>query len=248
MTIHQAAFMTTKSNASPIKPKVVTIKFITIFLTLLLLIVLFTGSVDNAITESDKRAISQLGPMIECAKTEDFKSELNCVQAVQNSIRNLIPDQTCPSITNDLRIEPESFIKRGYGCCYSRARFTEKALRFYGFKTRRVAIHVDGPYGIPGTLMLKTASHATTEVLTSRGWMGVDSNEPFILITRSGQPLTFKNFKSHREELEQNPIPESFYQHEYTVVYGLYSRHGKFYGAPLPVPEFIFNELINNFY
>jgi hypothetical protein len=247
MTNHKTADITAKSKAVGIKSILVKSILAAFFLVTLPLLVLSTGSVDNSITESDKRAIIQLGPMIECVNIEDFESELNCARAVQNSIKVLIPNQKCAKLSNDLRIEPENFIKRGYGCCYSRARFTEKTLRYYGFKTRRVAIHVDGPYGVPGTLMLKTVSHATTEVLTSRGWMGVDSNESFILITRSGQPLTFKNFKSHHADLEQKPIPESFYQNEYTVVYGLYSRHGKFHGAFLPVPEFNYQEVFYNF-
>lgn len=68
-----------------------------------------------------------------------------------------------------------------------------------------------------------------------------------MLITRSGQPLTFKNFRQHREELLNPPQPADLYESDFTVVYGLYSRHGMFHGLPLPSPEFNIRELSYNF-
>jgi len=32
-------------------------------------------------------------------------------------------------------------------------------------------------------------SHAVTEVKTSRGWLYVDSNQPWVAVNRDGQPL-----------------------------------------------------------
>lgn len=204
------------------------------------------GSVDNRLTESDLEAIAKLGPLPQCRNIDGFEAQVSCARAVQQAIRTLLPTNRCPTIDFSLRVEPEYFIARGYGCCYSRARFTEKALNHYGLKTRHVAIHAKGPFGMPGTFIPDTASHATTEVLTERGWMGVDSNEPFILLTRSGQPVTFKNYKNHADELQQAPQPADFYQHDLSVVYGLYSRHGMFHGLPLPAPEFNLPELMYN--
>lgn len=235
---------TVEKSGGPRHSKKITLIALTLVGTIYLL---FAGSVDNTLTDSDRNAISKLGSLPQCQYIRSFKDEVACASAVQQSIRTLLPENRCPTVDASLSVEPASFITRGYGCCYSRARFTEKALNYYGFKTRRVAIHADGPFGIPGTLMPSTASHATTEVLTRRGWMGVDSNEPFILLTRSGQPVTFKNYKEHLSELEHPPQPADFYQHDLSVVYGLYSRHGMFHGRPLPSPEFNLGELIFNF-
>jgi hypothetical protein len=208
---------------------------------------LFAGQVDNTVTDSDIKSIAKLGPLPQCMKIKGFEAEVECVSAVQQAIRTLLPVNRCPKVDFSLTVEPANFIARGYGCCYSRARFTEKSLRYYGFKTRHLSLHADGPLGIPGTLIPETASHATTEVLTKRGWMGVDSNERFILLTRSGQPLTYKNFRHYKDELRDTPQPADFYQYDLTVVYGLYSRHGMFHGLPLPSPEFNIGELIYNF-
>lgn len=208
---------------------------------------LFAGQVDNTVTDSDIESIAKLGPLPQCTKLDSFETEVECVSAVQQAIRTLLPVNRCPKVDFSLTVEPANFIARGYGCCYSRARFTEKALQHYGFNTRHLSIHADGPLGIPGTVMPGTASHATTEVLTKRGWMGVDSNEPFLLLTRSGQPLTFKNFRHYKDELRDTPQPADFYQHDLSIVYGLYSRHGMFHGRPLPSPEFNIHELIYNF-
>lgn len=208
---------------------------------------LFAGQVDNTVTDTDIKSIAKLGPLPQCMKIDSFEAEVECISSVQQAIRRLLPVNRCPKVDFNLTVEPENFIARGYGCCYSRARFTEKALRYYGFKTRHLSIHADGPFGIPGTFLLETASHATTEVLTTRGWMGVDSNERFLLLTRSGQPLTFKNFRYYKDDLRDTPQPADFYQHDLTIVYGLYSRHGMFHGRPLPSPEFNTDELIYNF-
>lgn len=230
--------------SAPIHSRKITVIAFTLVGSIYLLI---AGSVDNTLTNSDIKSIAKLGPLPQCKNTDTFEAEVACARAVQQSIRTLLPINRCPKIDFSLRVDPSYFIARGYGCCYSRARFTEKALNYHGLKTRHVAIHAKGPFGIPGTIMPRTASHATTEVLTQRGWMGVDSNEPFILLTRAGQPVTFKNYKEHLGEFQQAPQPADFYQHDLSVVYGLYSRHGMFHGLPLPSPEFNILELTYNF-
>ena len=86
-------------------------------------------------------------------------------------------------------------------------------------------------------------SHATSEVKTSRGWLGVDSNHPFLLITQDNIPVKYSAYKAHFSELAYRMVPEEFYKDDLFVIYGLYSRHGKFHGPDLPSPEFNLNEL-----
>jgi hypothetical protein len=179
----------------------------------------------------------------ECAEKGKFDAEVHCIKSIQMVIRRLVPDSKC-AIGN---IEPYDFISRGFGCCYDRARFMEKALNYYGFQTRHVALYDIGAYGIFSVFVPGISSHATTEVKTQKGWLGVDSNHPFLLMTRDGIALTYKTFRLWKNDIIDPVIPEKFYEKRLAVIYGLYSRHGKFHGPNLPGPEFNLKELKYNF-
>lgn len=221
---------------------------ITLLFFALVVSVLFSGHIDKSVNHLDRDAIEKLGIEEQCSYLTDFEKETTCIKAIQDSIRRLVTDFTCAA--RGVLIEPYQFIKRGYGCCYDRARFTEKALMHFGFKTRHVAIYDGDAYGLWGLLVPRINSHATTEVKTSRGWLGVDSNEPFLLITESGDVLTYRNFKSRRAEIRDPVAPDDFYGRDLIVVYGLYSRNGKFHSLnnPIPVPEFDLRELAYNLF
>ena len=94
---------------------------------------------------------------------------------------------------------------------------------------------------IPGT-----PSHAVTEVLTSRGWLGIDSNEPFILLDQDNIPNTYE--KAIHNGLIDILSENSFYKKPLTYVIGLYSRNGTFFEPYLPyIPEINFNDFFGNF-
>lgn len=201
------------------------------------------GSVDQEIKPDDILAIKMLEVSPICLNKTHFQSEVQCVESIQSAIQSLVPHRRCA--VKGTTIEPLDFVQRGFGCCYDRARFAEKTLRYYGFKTRRVAIFDISSYGFFSLLVPGIPSHATTEVLTTRGWMGVDSNEMFILMSRAGDPRTYKDYK---EKQLYTLTPVSFYsKNELFVIYGLYSRNGMFHGSNLPAPEFNLTELFYNF-
>jgi len=203
------------------------------------------GSVSKEITASDKVAIEKLMVGIECSNIRNFEAEIGCIKSIQRSIKKLVPHTRCAPPGNT--IEPDQFIIRRHGCCYDRARFAEKALNYYGFETRHAALYERGRYGVFSLFIPGTNSHATSEVKTKNGWMGVDSNHPFLLITSNGKPQTYKSYKTYTDQLTDKLIPAEFYKKQLFVIYGLYSRHGRFHGLNLPSPEFNINELIYNF-
>ena len=217
--------------------------FISGILSLLIIAyVFYAGHVSKQLTKDDVYAIEKLTVSSQCLKTTSFENEINCIRAVQAAIKTLVPNMKCAE--KRTTIEPLEFVNRGYGCCFDRARFTEKALAYYGFNTRHVAIYDRSQYGWFGLLVPGISSHATTEVLTKKGWMGVDSNEPFILLTNNDEVLTYKNFKPSINDLTSNVEPKEFYEKDVFVIYGLFSRHGMFHGLNLPSPEFNFRELL----
>jgi len=221
------------------------------FIFLLFIFVLFGSaygflglSVDNTITESDARAISTLNVQDLCSAVHgDYAKELSCLIAIQRAVQS-IGDKRCASKA-DL-IEPMEFIKRNYGCCFDRARFIEKSARLYEFQTRHIYLIKEKFNFLANVLPLGQLTHATTEVLTSKGWIGVDSNEPFVLTDESGNPLTYADSLVNSYALAMME-PKEFYTSNIDLIYGLYSRHGSFHGLNIPGPEFVFSELLHNF-
>ncbi len=213
-------------------------------LSALVLYIYIFGSVDKSITPSDEEEIKKLQVNRYCEKLKSFNDEIECIRAVQSTIRSLVKDVRCPPRGES--IEPASFVYRGYGCCFDRARFTEKALLYYGFQTRHVALYDRDAHGLIGLLIPGIDSHAATEVRTSKGWMGVDSLYPFILIARNNDVLTYSNFKNKINDLMYEVKPKIFYNKNLIVIYGLYSRHGFFHGINWPTPEINFPEFLFN--
>lgn len=203
-------------------------------------------SVDNNITDDDVLAINSLEISPSCAKKENrtFENEIKCLKSIQLAIQS-IGTRRCASSTDT--IEPSDFLKRGYGCCFDRARFIEKSARYYGFETRHVfLIHPYRNISMTNALPLGQLSHATSEILTKKGWLGIDSNEPFLLVDSAGNPNTYSSALENIERFP-NMAPRGFYSKQTDVIYGLYSRHGNFHGANIPGPEYVLRELLYNF-
>ena len=95
--------------------------------------------------------------------------------------------------------------------------------------------------------MPKTNSHAVSAVLTSKGWLGVDSNEAFVLLDKNNYPNTYK--KAISNGLINSHSKNNFYKKSMTYVIGLYSRNGTFFEPYLPyVPEINFYDFFGNFF
>ena len=203
-------------------------------------------SVDNEITSNDVEAILSLKVDEPCINSNGlYKTELECLISIQAAVQ-AIGGKECAENPSDI-IEPSNFLKRNYGCCFDRARFIEKAARHYGYETRHIFL-IRPKYSLSLTnfLPLKQSSHATSEILTANGWLGVDSNEPFILTDSDDTPHTYRYAIENLDKFP-NMSPYFFYEWELDLIYGLYSRHGNFHGKNFPGPEFVFSELKWNF-
>jgi hypothetical protein len=201
-------------------------------------------SVDNNITDEDIIAIESLTVDTQCKKSKGkLESEIKCLQSIQISVHSI--GETRCAISSDV-IEPAEIIKRNYGCCFDRARFIEKTARYYGYETRHLFL-IQPKYNISVSNMLPLgqSSHATSEILTSQGWLGVDSNEPFILLDGQNNPSTYRNAIDNITRFPSMQ-PKIFYSNNIDIIYGLYSRHGNFHGLNLPGPEYVFSELLWN--
>ncbi len=223
------------------------VMIITIALAFSIIYALLALTVDNQITFEDEQAIQSLDVNEQCINSlGNYEKELKCLKMIQAAVQDIDRIIKCP-IPSDT-VEPNEFLKRNYGCCVDRARYIEKAARFYGYDTRHIfMIHHKIFSFITNFLPLGQGSHAASEILTTNGWLGVDSNEPFILIGKDNLPFTFRDAINIKEQFP-NMTPKEFYKINLTVIYGLYSRRGNFHGKNFPGPEFVLKELKWNWF
>jgi len=132
-------------------------------------------AVDNGLTEEDIAAISGLDLNSHChSDNRVFDDEVGCLEKIQAAVQSIGSEGISRCASKSDVIEPADFLARNYGCCFDRARFIGKTARFYGFQTRHLFL-ISPKYGsLSNLLPLSQSSHATSEVLTSKGWMGVD--------------------------------------------------------------------------
>jgi hypothetical protein len=210
------------------------------------LYVVAAGSVSKSPGGEDLQAIASLHADAACRDRSGFAAELRCIRHVQAAVLAIGRGGRCAR--KGTRIEPMDFIRRGYGCCFDRARFIEKALTHYGYAVRRVALY-SRRYGFAGLLTQWIDSHAGTEVRTARGWLAVDSVQPFVLITRDGRPLRYADYgdpSAGRPVQRPGPGHDFNFDRPYFVIYGLYSRHGRFHGPDLPAPEIHYPDFLRS--
>ncbi len=211
--------------------------------------------VDNSITEEDRVYIGKIleeGGVKPMKTQRGYSDEEEYIKAVQRAVQHLAGKGECspPGSTR----EPKDLYIRRRGESYDRSRVIEKMLRNSGFQTRHIMLFSISETGsklkalmIPGFM-----SHSITEVLTRRGWLVVDPDDPWISTDRNGEPMRLSAVQSDVDkrliawgETEGRTMPFWYRQH-FTYVLGLYSRHGKFYPPYNFVPDINWSEFIYN--
>jgi len=200
-------------------------------------------NVSKNISENDLEVINKLNIKKSCQNTNSYQDELNCFKKIASAQRNLVKNVSCRGYF--IELGSTEFLQANTGCCSDRARLMEQTLRHYGFKVRHVHLHVTDNIGFANLLIPRTRSHAVNEVLTSKGWLGIDSNEDFLLVDKDLNPLTY--YRAIEEGIIKNYSKIDFYDEELIYIIGLYSRHGTFFKPYLPgFPEFNFVDFFNN--
>ena len=204
----------------------------------------FSVRVTKALTQNDYEITKLLNLDKKCSNLNRYDNEITCIQNIQKAQLNLIKGTKCRS--KYLNLGSIEVINENTACCFDRARITEQALQIYGFKVRHVHLNETSQRGYFNLLIPGSSSHAVTEVLTSRGWLGVDSNESFILLDKNNLPNTYE--KAISNGVVDSYTENSFYKKPMTYVIGLYSRNGTFFEPYLPyIPEINFKDFFSNF-
>ena len=207
--------------------------------------VLISIGVSKSISKDDKYITKLLNVNKECLKINSYKQEIKCIKTIQESQLKLITGTACRG--KYINLGSKEVIKVNTACCFDRSRITEQALQIYGFKVRHVHLNETSKRGYFNLLIPNTSSHAVSEVLTSKGWLGVDSNEPFVLLDENNYPNTYAKGIANGLINSYSQFP--LYKKPLTYVIGLYSRNGTFFEPYLPfTPELNSNDFFRNLF
>jgi len=160
---------------------------------------------------------------------KSFELELEIINYIQ--VQTLENTRNFNPIEHGLFREPKDIYNEQKGQCFDRSRLIEKMLTYVGLKNRHVFIFQSASYFDVFVKSRLSKSHAVTEVLTSKGWLLVDSNSTLLPVT-SREPISIfeaangslSEYLKNKEETYEDIFSGNFF-----YVYGLYSRHGMFH-------------------
>jgi hypothetical protein len=226
--------------------------FATLLTLTLLILIAWHHQVDNTVTAEDRIYIEKYLDGISPGTTStDFQQTLDYVAEVQRRVILTTPDGA--GIPYNQSREPRYVYLAKTAMCFDRSRAIEKILRYSGFQVRHVAMHLPASAALPLPAVSHpgSRSHAVSEVMTARGWMLVDSNTPWLAIDRDGKVYSARDIQhaiEHGENISWASATDSpFFTQKASVVYGLYSRHGKFYPPYNFIPDINYHEFMHNF-
>lgn len=182
-------------------------------------------------------------------RPETFSAEIALVFAVQEAVLTVAPhDVGLPTGTTRTLWD---LIEAGQGLCYDRSRAIETILELHGMETRHVAVYSTAEAGsaLAALMTPGSPSHALSEVRTQRGWLAIDSNVPWVGLAADGGVVSVADLHDQHsvvwdEEVATGPNP--FFANDFVIVYGLYSRHGKFYPPFNAIPDYNLRQLMYN--
>ncbi|HET7848101.1 MAG TPA: transglutaminase domain-containing protein [Pseudolabrys sp.] len=216
------------------------------------------NNVSNAVTDDDvlfaNHFLQDAGyaDLVADQPAKTFRRQVQTILAVQNAV--LLRAAGDDAIALDHTREPKDLYALRSGQCFDRSRTIEKILRRLGYATRHAAVYSTRTTGsdILALLTPEIASHAVTEVKTSRGWMLVDSNVRWIGLTRDGTAIDLDKLQDDPKIAGQKwdaRVPDDIngiFRDDFTYVFGLYSRHGHFYPPYMPIPDVNWEEAVYN--
>lgn len=230
------------------------------FLLLLILalgvgaLVLALHDVPTTATAEDAAAVAKIVERATPPSAQrSFAEEIATIRAIQDAVLTVAPLNE--GIPLGQPREPADLLAAKKGLCFDRSRAIEKALTLAGIENRHAYVY-ESEGGLQNLIALakpEVTSHAVTEALTSKGWIVIDSNVRWIGLTVSDDAISL-------EELEREPglagrawdsgnrAPiASIFTRDFAYVFGLYSRHGRFYPPYTPVPDIDAGQIVHNF-
>ncbi len=179
-----------------------------------------------------------------------FEDQVKQLQLLSETLLDSFPQGV--AVPKNQNRSLRALLKNKEGQCYDRSYVFEAILRTKGAQTRHA--YVFETHSDESALQLlrkkKVKTHAVSEVKTKKGWIVVDPNVDWISLSATGEPKSLDCICENRESIQwDQPIfgdHIQLYSGNCRVVYGLYSRHGRFFAPFNPIPDVNFRELAFN--
>lgn len=189
-------------------------------------------NVSTEVTKEDKDVFVELG-FKQPRSSLTFDEQISLVSRLQTEVFKRAP--LGEGIDLYAAREPADLMRVGHGLCYDRSRTFDKGMNFLGFESRHVyVLYRQNKSFLSALISHGQASHAVTEVKTSKGWLFVDSNTAWVAVTRSGEPVGADDVWRRFSEFDN---PPAYLKDPWWAIRGLYSRKGHFYAPYVLFPE-----------
>lgn len=217
---------------------------------------LFWHNVPRNVNPVDRLAIHPFLEKYEVPIAPDsqrtFEMELQLISTIQKAVN---AELTCTEglPLNQAR-EPRQIILGRCGACYDRARLLEKTFRHLGLECRHLSLFArrEGKSKWSVLTTKGSPSHAMLEVRTQKGWLLADPVFAWIAVGTDGRPFSFLQIKKLPTPQWRMPMPEQLKPFIGETpgygIYGLYSRHGRFFPPYNCIPDYNIAELLHNLY
>lgn len=192
----------------------------------------------------DIKIIKLLNIEKECSDVSSYLKEINCIKKIKQSQLDLIVGEECIDSKKFINLGSLNILEQNIASCFDRYRIIEQTLKYYGFKVRHFFL-INITSNFLELFNSQTPTHSVTDVFTSKGWLGVDSNDPFITISEGGTRYSYK--QGIASGLTKKYSDNILYDFPTFHIVGGYSRNGKFLKPYLPfVPEINFSDFVYN--
>jgi hypothetical protein len=163
-----------------------------------------------------------------------FADEITAIKTIQHRVFAVAP--VGAGIPEFEPREPSDLMKKREGLCFDRSRTLDKAFDYIGLPARHVYLLYRQDRGFWSAMFhYGQASHAITEVKTSKGWMFIDSNTEWIALTRDGQVVNADDVWKRATEFDAMP---AYLKDSWWAIRGMYSRKGQLYPPYILFPDF----------
>ncbi len=207
--------------------------------------VIFWHNVPKDLTSADEAVLQSVLPDRE-RRAQDICAQIEQIRKIQHLV---LADKNYKKIPQGSTREPADFFSNRGGLCYDRSRAFEKALRYNGYVTRHVSLYKSAADEKFPVLHRGSPSHATTEIKTEKGWLAADSYSMWLAADQYCKVFAVKDLATRNESIsytELDTFLHKYYRNPDQIVYGLYSRHGKFYPPYTFIPDYNLSELCFN--
>lgn len=202
-----------------------------------------SSGVEVARTIGEESGIKPFSPN----EKRDFDAELFKLSGAMAYFARVTLDRKQVAIPLGEHRELEDWYVVKSGICSDVSRAAETFLTYLGFRVRHVSIytlkHNSNPYAV--AITYRNPSHAVTEVLTSRGWMLFDPHFGRQYVDANGNPVpAARMYEAIRVGDINADDAHVIFSDQYSLFYGLYSRHGLFYPPYVPVPDIAWTDFL----